>query len=689
MQVFGLDCDNLEIQRQWLIEKIELGEKTFPFDNKLNFFKSALCYIKGDFENAIKHIEIAVRYWSGKREFALFHGKILYSLGRYYDSAVETLRAITMSLNTQLVEDRLCIEALEFLGLPLSQVNNDQKAEFERQAQIFFGGYYFPLRSAIFEEGNINDFGEYLETGESEYNSFMALYKRNAMFLNDFLTAVILKEFNHENINKILKNKVSSFGINPMESYKAKHTKEFDFFGKDEKAIIPISTTKLDQIVNFTNSENTYSRIEPIAPHTFDLFLIDEPVKIHSEQEFVVGKPIYIKSRKDKPKLVLNVFVDSVSGDYLARTNYENVPYTREFFSKGAIFENCYGTAEWTIPSFSSLVSGLNTKNHGIYYHWPHNREIPKDKKVISEIFNDSDYLTAAMGHSIEFTPFRGGFRGYDRCIHSSCLSLYDSDIINCSINHIETFKGCNNFVFISLFEPHRTVNNNYHLQGLVDESTFQTAMDYKHRLYSKKRDALFEIGFEKANTIRLKEFDKKMKRIYDYIIENFKEDEFVISLFSDHGPGNAKMNVPIKSKSRMNTMMMMRGRGVPIGIFDEFINHFDMIPAITKHAGIDYSFEGYDCVLPRVFGGKGREYTYSETIYQNKPYEALINNEEHIYNFSSLKVTTYDGEIDISEFDDKLICRNTQKQIFDPEFLKYYRNLVNLHTKENRIYSF
>lgn len=135
----------------------------------------------------------------------------------------------------------------------------------------------------------------------------------------------------------------------------------------------------------------------------------------------------------------------------------------------------------------------------------------------------------------------------------------------------------------------------------------------------------------------------------------------------------------------RTNSSLMLRGAGVPAGIFEEYINHIDYLPILTKLAGIDVDFSQYDCVLPRTFGGPGRDYVYTESIYQGQTYKAAVRTDEFECRFEANANTDIDGLIDLSKgYTQKIFSMQTGEEIHDAELAEDFEGIVFDHIKEN-----
>ena len=173
------------------------------------------------------------------------------------------------------------------------------------------------------------------------------------------------------------------------------------------------------------------------------------------------------------------------------------------------------------------------------------------------------------------------------------------------------------------------------------------------------------------------KHIDSKLQVLYEYIEKNYNDNEFVISLFGDHG--QAYIVEPTEfhlSRGLSNIGFMTRG-GEISGVSDEYINIVDYTNIITKLAGmndIDINSEGK---LPKTYGGSTEnKFAITETIHPGDPYMIAIHSKEYtFYMKSDSNVTDY-GKIDMSSYNTKLLD-HVGNEIFDEDIVNKLVNFV------------
>lgn len=160
-------------------------------------------------------------------------------------------------------------------------------------------------------------------------------------------------------------------------------TKEFSL--DNGKYIIPIATTEYNQVIDFKIRNTNFKSQQVDPPGFFKYYRVNNGISLNSDKDIIIGKPIKLGFKEKNKKLVFTIFIDALSQKYLLETKYKSMPYTKAFFDKGIIFENCYSAGEWTYPSLTSVVTGLYTTNHH-FLHSSAGYKYPDDIDLFSEI---------------------------------------------------------------------------------------------------------------------------------------------------------------------------------------------------------------------------------------------------------------------------------------------------------------
>ena len=381
-------------------------------------------------------------------------------------------------------------------------------------------------------------------------------------------------------------------------------------------------------------------------------------------------------------KLVFVIFIDGLSdfSNYSLFKKY--APETYNFFKKGYIFKNHFSNSEWTVPSCATIMTGKYTHNHGIF-HPNANHDITKNNKLMSEFFQENDYITLMCNSGWRTSPGYGYVKGFDRTIYKKEANA--SFLINESLNHINSFQSYNNFIYLGLNDLHHNldlvppldlqINNKPSL--IYDLKNKKVVKSVNENLNKQKIEIL------KQNTLSL---DKKLAVLYNYL-DKFYKKNFVISILTDHGHSFMDNNTYILSKTKTSIPFLLRADQKKKKS-SQFINkilssNIDILPTLLKASGINQKYKHFDGInLLKNNEDKKilKRNILIESIYPNKKYEAKIldyKNAEYIFNLDNS--INYNGRINLKnrpnkqDLKAKLITNNIK--IWNKKFVLNNKN--------------
>ena len=134
---------------------------------------------------------------------------------------------------------------------------------------------------------------------------------------------------------------------------------------------------------------------------------------------------------------------------------------------------------------------------------------------------------------------------------------------------------------------------------------------------------------------------DKKLSIFYDYLIKNFKNN-FVISIFTDHGHSFLDNDKYVLSKSRTSIPFFLRTNlsknKFNFNNIKKLSSNIDILPTILGASNIKVDNTKFDGVNLLKKNNKNKDIII-ESIYPNKKYEAKIinNNSEYIFNIDNI----------------------------------------------------
>ena len=282
-------------------------------------------------------------------------------------------------------------------------------------------------------------------------------------------------------------------------------------------------------------------------------------------------------------------------------------------------------------------MTGKNTHNHGIF-HPNANHDVSKKNKVMAQFFQENNFVTLMCNSGWRTSPSYGYVKGFDRTIYKR--EANSDFLIHKSIDHLISFKSYNNFIFLGL-------NDLHHDLDLVPPLNLQINSDPSllYELENKKKVKSIDELFSNKKIEILKKnmniLDKKLSILYDYIIKNYK-DNFVISVFTDHGHSFLDNDTYILSKSRTSIPFLLRtnSKKNQSNFIDKkkISSNIDILPTLLGASNIRNKNTKFDGVNLLEKNNSNKDIII-ESIYPNKKYEAKImnNNSEHILNIDNI----------------------------------------------------
>ncbi len=362
---------------------------------------------------------------------------------------------------------------------------------------------------------------------------------------------------------------------------------------------------------------------------------------------------------ENKPKLVMQIFIDGLSFQFVKDHGFEQLmPNTYEFFKEGYINNNCHANSEWTLPSLMSMCTGKYTTNHFIYHtEAPHKGE--QLNKFIHEYFEETGYMTGRICPNWRGTPSYGYFKAMNRFVYSPMYErMTCGEVVDETIEHLEAFKDFYNYLWMTMEDLHavadslsRGVLQDTGIEQYVTENVSQDSEISVFRAYNHKKIEEYKAAIKKV--------DLYLGIVFDYIRKHYSSRDYVITLNSDHGQRFIEEEDYMFTQKRTNVPFMMAGRNVIHKYSDELMSNVDIFPTLLNICGIPCEAE-IDGKLLKDFGGEERDFTISESIFPGQTYKLAMNDKNHLFTFETTENTKNDGLIPIQKYKVGLKNRRT-----------------------------
>lgn len=409
-------------------------------------------------------------------------------------------------------------------------------------------------------------------------------------------------------------------------------------------------------------------------------FRLEETTDISSNDGLLCTTPVIMKHSPKRCKAVINVLMDGLCWRAVQDNNYELVPNLIDFFRKGVIFNNHYSVSEYTYPSVATIETGLYPYHSQIFndriYH-----TVNREKLSISEQMHQLGYYCVnIMGDGAG--TYNGTMRGYDRLL-VNCDGNTPLHIgVERTIKQLEAFAETDQFIFLHVGNTHLWAAHDFQLP-LVTQTQLNLRQrslkeeEQKTSVHLPQRDIYFH-----WNKQGIRDCDNNIARLLRYIKETYDEDEYLLTVYSDHGSPIYDKSGYLLSEYQNSAAFMMRGHGVPeVGFVEELTSAIDLYPALGKCVG--FSADNVDGNLPAVLGGMSREYVVSMSMFSPSPYTICLRTGKYECQASSKGCLDEDGRADLRDMKVEIFRRDNREKVEDDRVKRFFQQLLRQETRE------
>ena len=250
------------------------------------------------------------------------------------------------------------------------------------------------------------------------------------------------------------------------------------------------------------------------------------------------------------------VVIDTLRADHLGCYGYcrDTSPVMDQVAAEGTVFENFYGQCQWTIPSFTSIFTGLYPINHkmlctnarGEIERFP--LMLSPHIPVLSDVMLDAGHVTCALDNLINFQQHYNWFaRGYNYYLnvtrqatggHATVLA----DAVNADLlPWLDQHANDDFFVHLHYWDPHRPHNHPDEFEGCMADAP----IDRKHArdgseylVCCGKAEVIGDDEMDMLNGYdeEILYVDTKLGEVIELLKSKRIYDDTLIVVTSDHG---------------------------------------------------------------------------------------------------------------------------------------------------------
>lgn len=318
---------------------------------------------------------------------------------------------------------------------------------------------------------------------------------------------------------------------------------------KEKKINFPISiSSKKHGIIHSKTGENWFDYFVDLSE------FIGDQIKIRFSAMFVGNSFTMFNKEKNKKEIKINdipaipCIAFNISGVFKMKNkkkilvisgesftdpywlkaisnNIVNLPNIESLSEDSLRFSNSYSTADSTLPSIMSYLTGVFPSQHsfGDYDIPIYQKNTSNYFDFLAKILSDENYTTICQTSYPRFDPMHGWGNGFDRYYQAEYPWSNDAPDA-AKINRVmESLNDDNLFIFFHLTRLHAPFLSSDHLQSPQNVNV-------------KELDLAHHGNFLPMYLSQIKIFDDQIGTIIDYLKRTKQYDNTMIILTGDHG---------------------------------------------------------------------------------------------------------------------------------------------------------
>ncbi len=306
-------------------------------------------------------------------------------------------------------------------------------------------------------------------------------------------------------------------------------------------------------------------------------------------------------------KNIIIVAIDSLRADHLGCYGYSKPtsPAIDALAAESVVFEQAFAAGIPTMPSFTTLYSGLHPYRHGIVSH-AGKRRLSDKIMLLPQLARQHGYITAACDNLVVQGEGRGSWfaRGYDHYsgflyqpFTDQCRQLTDR-----ALGFLREYAKQPLFMFIHYWDPHtpygpRPPYDTQHYvpgSGSLDLATVKAiAPDYYEAFLG---DMKLRYPDDYAYIVaqydgEISQVDTEVGRLINALKAQGQWDDTILLLLSDHGEcfGEGELYFDHHGLYDAVTRIALLAHvpGIPAGRNASLVSNEDIVPTLSELVGL------------------------------------------------------------------------------------------------------
>lgn len=310
------------------------------------------------------------------------------------------------------------------------------------------------------------------------------------------------------------------------------------------------------------------------------------------------------KKSDGKPNVLLIVMDTVRAQDLPMYGGNAKMPFLSNFAKKSTVYQNAYSVANHTIPSHTSIFTGLYPFNHNVKKGFD---KLDEKKETLAEILKNNGYKTVCVTDNYLICPENNISKGFEYYFHTHHeFGGSDKKAIKIS----KKLKGKPFFLFVNLMTSHLPymINPSFFKNLSKKEIRKITTLNLENEDYSRKilpnqksKLDYYREMWHKAYLSSLNYLDFQLARLmYTFSKKGLLKNTLVI-ITSDHGEEIFNHQIKLNSDSAyilehyssynttLKVPLIVRHIKKNKPISNYFISNIDLFPLILEETGISF----------------------------------------------------------------------------------------------------
>lgn len=379
---------------------------------------------------------------------------------------------------------------------------------------------------------------------------------------------------------------------------------------------VDITSENRSSAASFGEEIVTWSRIAMVGH-------FEEP-----RESAVVTKGNALKEFRDQIRDldIIYIIFDAFNANHSSLYGYERktTPFLENLAEKSIVFDNFYANHPYTLASTATLLTSLYSYEHGLIDKsnrlgrvLPTLPEVLADNQVCSFLITGHSFLSEKWGLTRGFTKvFFDYYKGKTEKVLKALENIYNSE-----------YSKEKKFIYLHLIPPHEPYDAAEEYRIFTNPK--YTPIDVSPTTLVKIQTGEIHVTENQLNYVKamydanVLYADHIAKDIFEFIHKNEIHKKAIIIITSDHGEAFMEHDYMTHNDTIYDEMIhipLIISFPDNVNAIGKRIEHIasivDIAPTILDIFAIpsDVVLQG-ESILPMIFGFKGKDYIYAETL--------------------------------------------------------------------------